>query len=119
MRKVSAPYPLADPCAQITLQSLNENAIQLMNKQVNQISQIRDSFCAALADIPDVTNVVPSETNFVLVFFSNNEMAWQALIEAGVVARRIPHLRLAEAIRFTIGTTEEMAIVIQVLNRLS
>jgi histidinol-phosphate aminotransferase len=119
MRKVSAPYPLADPCAQIALQSLNENATELMNQQVHQISQIRDSFCEALADIPDVTNVVPSETNFVLVFFSNNEMAWQALIEAGVVARRIPHLRLAEAIRFTIGTTEEMAIVIQVLNRLS
>ena len=119
MRKVSAPYPLADPCAQITLQSLNENATQLMNKQVNQISQIRDSFCAALADIPDVTNVVPSETNFVLVFFSNNETAWQALIEAGVVARRIPHSRLAEAIRFTIGTTEQMAMVIHILKRLS
>ena len=119
MRKVSAPYPLADPCAQIALQSLNENATQLMNKQVNQISQIRDSFCEALADIPDVANVVPSVTNFVLVFFTDNEAAWEALTEAGVVARRIPHSRLAEAIRFTIGTTEEMAMVIQILKRLS
>ena len=119
MRKVSAPYPLADPCAQIALQSLNENATQLMNKQVNQISQIRDSFCEALTDIPDVTNVVPSVTNFVLVFFTDNEATWEALIEAGVVARRIPHPRLAEAIRFTIGTTEEMAMVIQILKRLS
>ena len=119
MRKVSAPYPLADPCAQIALQSLNENATQLMNEQVNQISQIRDSFCEALVDIPDVTNVVPSVTNFVLVFFTDNEATWEALIEAGVVARRIPHSRLAEAIRFTIGTTEEMAMVIQILKRLS
>jgi histidinol-phosphate aminotransferase len=119
MRKVSAPYPLANPCAQIALQSLNKNATQLMNKQVNQISQIRDSFCEALADIPGVTNVVPSVTNFVLVFFRNNEAAWEALTEAGVVARRIPHFRLAEAIRFTIGTTEEMAMVIQLLKRLS
>ena len=119
MRKVSAPYPLADPCAQIALQSLNENATQLMNEQVNQISQIRDSFCEALVDIPDVTNVVPSVTNFVLVFFTDNEAAWEALTEAGVVARRIPHSRLAEAIRFTIGTTEEMAMVIQILKRLS
>ena len=119
MRKVSAPYPLADPCAQIALQSLNENATQLMNKQVNQISQIRDSFCEALADMQGVTNVVPSVTNFVLVFFTDNEAAWEALTEAGVVARRIPHSRLAEAIRFTIGTTEEMAMVIQILKRLS
>jgi histidinol-phosphate aminotransferase len=101
MRKVSAPYPLADPCAQIALHSLNESATQLMNNQVNQISQIRDSFCEALIDIPDVTNVVPSVTNFVLV------------------ARRIPYPRLSEAIRFTIGTTEEMAMVIKVLKRLS
>jgi len=119
MRKVLAPYPLADPCAQIALQSLNKSATQLMNNQVNQISQIRDSFCEALIDIPDVTNVVPSVTNFVLVFFRNNEATWEALTEAGVVARRIPHSRLSEAIRFTIGTTEEMAMVIQILKRLS
>ena len=119
MRKVSAPYPLADPCAQIALQSLNENATQLMNQQVHQISQIRDSFCEALADIPDVINVVHSVTNFVLVFFGNNEATWEALTEAGVVARRIPHSRLAEAIRFTIGTTEQMAMVIHILKRLS
>ena len=119
MRKVSAPYPLADPCAQIALHSLNESATQLMNNQVNQISQIRDSFCEALIDIPDVTNVVPSVTNFVLVFFRNGEATWDALNEAGVVARRIPYPRLSEAIRFTIGTTEEMAMVIKVLKRLS
>ena len=119
MRKVSAPYPLADPCAQIALQSLNEKSTKLMNQQVHQISQIRDSFCEALAGIPDVTNVVHSVTNFVLVFFGNNEATWEALTEAGVVARRIPHSRLAEAIRFTIGTTEEMAMVIQILKRLS
>jgi histidinol-phosphate aminotransferase len=119
MRKVSAPYPLADPCAQIALHSLNESATQLMNNQVNQISQIRDSFCEALIDIPDVTNVVPSVTNVVLVFFRNGEATWDALNEAGVVARRIPYPRLSEAIRFTIGTTEEMAMVIKVLKRLS
>ena len=44
MRKVSAPYPLADPCAQIALQSLNDNSTHFMNKQVNQINQTRDSF---------------------------------------------------------------------------
>ena len=119
MRKVLAPYPLADPCAQIALHSLNESATQLMNNQVNQISQIRDSFCGALIDIPDVTNVVPSVTNFVLVFFRNGEATWDALNEAGVVARRIPYPRLSEAIRFTIGTIEEMAMVIKVLKRLS
>jgi len=119
MRKVSAPYPLADPCAQIALQALNKTAIELMNQQVNQIKQVRDSFCEALTEIPIVTNVVPSVSNFVLVFFRNSEAAWLALTEAGVVARRIPHSRLSESIRFTIGTTEEMALVTQALKRLS
>jgi histidinol-phosphate/aromatic aminotransferase/cobyric acid decarboxylase-like protein len=62
---------------------------------------------------------VHSVTNFVLVFFGNNEATWEALTEAGVVARRIHHSRIAEAIRFTIGTTEQMAMVIQILKRLS
>ena len=116
VRTMSKAFGLAGVHA---LQSLNENATQLMNQQVHQISQIRDSFCEALTDIPDVTNVVHSVTNFVLVFFGNNEATWEALTEAGVVARRIPHSRLAEAIRFTIGTTEQMAMVIHILKRLS
>ena len=106
MRKVSAPYPLADPCAQIALLVLTEANVELMVQQVAEINQIRDTFCEALAEMPAVTSVLPSESNFVLVSFENVEPAWHSLTEAAFVARRMPHPQLLEAIRFTIGTAK-------------
>lgn len=116
MRKVTAPYPLADPCAQIALQALSADAVALMQQQVEQIHQIRDRFCETIGTLANTTAVLPSVANFVLVFFSNQEKVWQALTEAGIVARRIPHRRLQAAIRFSIGTEQEMALVSEVLS---
>ena len=90
-----------------------------MVREVAEINQIRDTFCEALTEMLAVTSVLPSESHFVLVSFKNIEPAWHSLTEAAVVARRIPHPQLLEAIRFTIGTAEEMSLVTQVLKRLS
>ncbi|MBT8145866.1 MAG: histidinol-phosphate transaminase [Gammaproteobacteria bacterium] len=119
IRKVAAPYPLADPCCQIALLALEPGNVDLMKDQVAEICQIRDSFYGPLMAMPAVTGVLPSVTNFVLVSFANPDQAWQALTEYGIVARRIPHPRLLQAIRFTIGTKEEMAQVIDVLGALA
>ncbi|MCY4265448.1 MAG: histidinol-phosphate transaminase [Gammaproteobacteria bacterium] len=118
MRKVVAPYPLADPCAQIALQALEINNLELMQQQVKEINLIRDAFCETVADFPAVTNILPSVANFVLVSFTDKENAWLALVEAGIVARQIPHPRLTDFIRFSIGTPTEMEQVISVLERL-
>lgn len=115
MRKVAAPYPLADPCAQIALHALSQDAVALMKGQVSRINQIRTEFCNNIAELPIVTALLPSVANFVLVFFAEPKAAWNALTEAGIVARRIPHPRLAECIRFSIGTEREMERVSQVL----
>jgi len=115
MRKVAAPYPLADPCAQIALQALGQEAIGLMQEQVSQIIQIRTEFCSNITDLPITTAILPSVANFVLVFFSDHEAVWNALTEAGIVARRIPHPRLVESIRFSIGTEREMEQVQEIL----
>ena len=119
IRKVVAPYPLADPCCQISIQALQPASVSLMQDQVAEICQIRDSFCSSLLSLPAVTSVLPSVTNFVLVSFANVEQAWQALTEAGIVARRIPHSQLLQTIRFTIGTKDEMAQVMDVLGSLA
>ena len=119
MRKVAAPYPLADPCAQIALIALQDKHRALMNEQVNRIKAIRKEFCATVDSFPAVTEVLPSVANFVLVKFSDCESAWQALSDAGIVARKIPHPRLQEAIRFSVGTEKEMAAVCDVLRALN
>ena len=117
MRKVVPPYPLADPCAQIALLALREAGIETMRKQVEELARIRQTFCRALPELAAVRGHLPSAVNFVLVFFNEPDNAWRALADAGIVVRGIPHRRLADAIRFTIGTEEEMALVASVLGK--
>lgn len=119
MRKVAAPYPLADPCAQIALQALQPAAVEFMQKQVAEISLIRESFSTTILEFAAVKAVLPSVANFILVTFQDSDKAWQALTNAGIVARQIPHPRLQDAIRFSIGTADEMEKVIVVLEALT
>ncbi|MCG8414658.1 MAG: histidinol-phosphate transaminase [Pseudomonadales bacterium] len=118
MRKVAAPYPLADPCAQIALQALEPAAVAFMQQQVAEINVIREAFSSTIQEFAAVQSVLPSVANFLLVSFKNSDKAWQALTDAGIVARQIPHPRLQDAIRFSIGTDSEMEEVIKVLESL-
>ncbi len=118
MRKVVPPYPLADPCAQIALLALTESGVGAMRKQVAEIDRIREAFRETLSKLDAVRGCLPSAVNFVLVFFNEPDHAWQALTNAGIVARELPDPRLADAIRFTIGTEEEMALAASVLGKL-
>ena len=124
MRKVVAPYPLADPCSQIAQQALESDYLERMQQQLKEIKLIREAFCATVAHsarsapLSAISGFVPSVANFVLVSFTDRDRAWQALETAGIVARLIPHPRLAECIRFSIGTSIEMERVIEVLEQL-
>ena len=115
MRKVVPPYPLADPCAQIALLAIREAGIETMRNQVEEIARILEAFCRSMSKLTAVRGYLPSAVNFVLVFFDEPDNAWRALTGAGIVARRIPDPRLTEAIRFTIGAEEEMALAASVL----
>lgn len=119
MRKVAAPYPLADPCAQIALLALQQNQVNVLTEQVDRINSIRKDFCETISSFSTVTGVLPSVANFVLVEFEDADSAWQSLTDAGIVARKIPHPRLANAIRFSVGTETEMKAVSEVLAALN
>ncbi len=119
MRKVAAPYPLADPCAQIALLALQEEKLITMSRQIAEIHSIREEFCLALESSSAVVACLPSAVNFVLVSFHDPEAVWQALIDNGIVARKIPDPRLENTIRFTIGTSAEMNQVVDVINKLN
>ncbi len=119
MRKVAAPYPLADPCAQIALLALQQNQVNVLTEQVDRINSIRKEFCETISSFSTVTSILPSVANFVLVEFEDADSAWQSLTDAGIVARKIPHPRLANAIRFSVGTETEMKAVSEVLAALN
>lgn len=65
---------------------------------------------------------LPSEANFVLVEFTGSlsaEAALQGLSQAGYAVRHLPGQGLPNHLRITIGTAEDMSIVVQTLAKLA
>jgi len=64
---------------------------------------------------------IPSKANFLFVLFEGDvsaETALRALAEAGYAVRHIPNQGLANALRITIGTTEDMDAITATLSNL-
>lgn len=71
----------------------------------------------ALAALPGVREVLPSDANFLAVRFDDAGAAYQRLQQAGIVVRDVRRYpKLQDALRITIGTPEENAKVLAVLN---
>ena len=88
--------------------------------QVATLLAERDRLRVALAEIPQVERVYPSDANFVLTRFRDADRHYRALVGRGVVVRNqtskfggVGHLR------FTVGRPEENERLMRELRRLS
>jgi histidinol-phosphate aminotransferase len=65
---------------------------------------------------------LPSQANFVLILFEgalSAEAAFNGLAEAGYIVRWLPNQGLPQALRITIGTSEQMDDIAAALTRLA
>ena len=108
LRKVIAPYPVPVPCADIAAQALAPAGVSLMRRRAAQCVMRKCELEVALEDLPGVTSVFPSSSNFLLVKFVDGARVFTALRDRGIILRdqsRQPTLE--NCIRITIGTKEE------------
>ncbi len=116
LRRCQAPYPVPAPCAQVALQALSAEAQARTTEAVAATRAERAQLSAALQDAPGVSQVYPSQANFVLVRFEDADLAFSRLLAAGVVVRDMRAMpQLADALRITIGTPAQNARVLAVL----
>jgi histidinol-phosphate aminotransferase len=60
--------------------------------------------------------VLRSEANFLLVRFHDAQLAWERLIDAGIVVRDMrADPRLQDALRITVGSPEQNARLLEAL----
>ena len=108
LRKVIAPYPIPVPCADIAAQALAPAGVSLMRRRAAQCVMRKCELEVALENLPGVTSVFPSSSNFLLVKFVDGARVFTALRDRGIILRdqsRQPTLE--NCIRITIGTKEE------------
>lgn len=116
MRRCQAPYPIPAPSAAAALSALTPEALAATQARVTSTRSERDALIRDLRTLPGVRRVYPSQANFLLVRFENADTAWQSLCNAGIVARDMRTTpTLNDALRITVGTSEENRRVLSAL----
>lgn len=110
MRTVQAPYPVPAPVTRLALAALDPEAVAQTARRVGQTLRLRDEVGRRVRDLPGVRAVYASEANFLLLRVDDPDALLRPLTAAGIVVRDMRHLpALEDALRITIGTSDEMA----------
>lgn len=116
LRTCQAPYPVPTPCAELAVAGLSGEALVQTRERVALVRSERERLQAALANLPWVKQVYPSQGNYLLVRFHDAETAYRALLAQGVVVRdQRAAPQLGDALRISIGTPEQNERVLAAL----
>jgi histidinol-phosphate aminotransferase len=100
----------------LALQALTTAGQTQARQHIAIVREQRERMAAALASLPGVRAVLPSQANFLAVRLDDPATVYQRLLDAGIVVRDVRRYpRLGDALRITIGTAEENNRVLAVL----
>lgn len=106
MLRVKAPYNINKLTTDVALRALQQT--ETFRANVALLNQERVKVARALADIPAVRRVHPSDSNFILAVVDNAYTVYKTMADAGVVIRyRGDQLHCDSTVRITIGTPDE------------
>ena len=117
LRKIMPPYPLPVPCVEAALRALAVDGERAMRERIDAIRSERARMRGELFRLACVSEVLPSQANFLAVRLADAGAAYAALMKAGVVVRDVRRYpRLGDALRISIGTEAENDRVLEVLS---
>lgn len=106
MLRVKAPYNINKLTTDVALRALDQTDTFISNVAI--LNQERENVAHALAGIPAVKKVHPSDSNFILAVVDNAYSVYKTMADAGVVIRyRGDQLHCDSTVRITIGTPDE------------
>jgi histidinol-phosphate aminotransferase len=102
-----------------------QKALELVEKEAEKTSwvelliQERGKLAKALANLPFVVKIYPSDANFLLVRVHDARGIYTWLVEKGIIVRdRSKVILCTDSLRITVGSPEENEILLNVLNGL-
>ena len=114
LQKVIAPYPVPTPVLLAALAALSPAGLVAARESVSSLGAERTRLATALAKLPWVKQVWPSDANFLLVEVTEAARTMAAGRAAGVIwrdrSKDVPN-----CIRITLGTAEENNATLEVL----
>ena len=115
--RVKYPYNINGPTQEELLRRIESTDI---SAQVQEIISERKHLSKELSKNPIVRKIFHSDANFILVKFDDPDTIYDHLISNGVIVRNRNRVKGCEGtLRITVGTPEENAKVISLLNALT
>jgi histidinol-phosphate aminotransferase len=106
--KVIAPYPIADPVAQIAAQALSQNGLKQMAEQVEYLSQQKQWVKQQLSQFPELDLVGDDKANFILFRYPQKQALMDFLVANSVLIRdQSKQVSLDNCLRITLGTQQQ------------
>jgi histidinol-phosphate aminotransferase len=108
LRKVIAPYAIGQLTLETLLGLLEPPQLAAMRERIALVRAERERMRGALARLPGVTRVWPSEANFLLAQFTDAAAALERARAASLLVRDArAYPGLPHALRVTVGTTAQ------------
>ncbi len=118
LRRIIAPYPLPATSVAAALAATTAAGVAQAQTRIATAREQREQLQMALASLPDVREILPSEANFLCVRWRDASTVYATLLRAGVVVRDVTRYRgLDGCLRITIGTPEENRLLLAALSR--
>lgn len=114
LNKVKPPYNINQATQDIALNALTN--IEQVNEWIKITVAERENLGNALAGLPMVKKVYPSDANFILIEVEDALKTYNSLVAQGIIIRDRSKVTLCEGcLRITIGTQEENKTLLETL----
>ncbi len=116
LNKIKFPYNINDATQKLVLEALNFK--NRKDEMVKAILDQRSFLEKELKKLAIVEEIYPSDANFLLIRFKDASQVFQYLLGKNIIVRNRSKLVLCEnALRITVGTPEENAVLISQLKK--
>lgn len=112
LNKVKPPYNINQAAQDLVLQALDNT--EQVNEWIKETVVERDKLAAALATLPQVLQIYPSDANFLLAKTTDAKGIYNHLVQKGIIVRDRSKVELCNGcLRITVGTPEENAVLVK------
>ena len=108
LRKIIPPYAIAKPTLDAVLSRLTPAALAAGRAQLDTLLAERTRLLQALAQLPRIVRLWPTDSNFILAEFDDAGAALERADQAGLLVRDARgYPGLGRALRITVGTAQQ------------
>jgi histidinol-phosphate aminotransferase len=114
-QNVLPPYTFPTPSIEHVVQALSTDSLRVSEERVALLKRERARLSTALAQLPQVRKVYPSDANFVMVKARDGGAFRETAHRGGVLVRTFDDPLLAGCVRITVGRPADNDLLLRVL----